>query len=116
MIRFPFAIEGSPNVNDLKILLPLVLVALLNVELTFAKGGKLTSGEYFVTQSWSQEQDFKRPYYVQVPEGVEGKLPVFVFLHGNGGNGKGEFFRDRQMLDIEAPAICGLLAYDHLDG
>lgn len=29
----------------------------------------LTSGEYYVTQSWSQEQSFKRPYHVHVPEG-----------------------------------------------
>ena len=29
----------------------------------------LTSGAYHVTQSWSQEQSFKRPYHVRVPEG-----------------------------------------------
>ncbi|MEC8783898.1 MAG: hypothetical protein VXY07_13780, partial [Planctomycetota bacterium] len=28
---------------------------------------ELESGEYFVTQSWSQEKNFRRPYFVQVP-------------------------------------------------
>lgn len=55
-----------------------------------ATSGELVSGEYFMTQSWSQEEDFKRPYYVSVPPRDEQrKLPVFVFLHGNGGNAKG---------------------------
>jgi len=55
-----------------------------------ATSGELASGEHFVTQSWSQEKDFKRPYYVSVPPAAEQrKLPVFVFLHGNGGNAKG---------------------------
>ena len=48
------------------------------------------SGQYFVTQSWSQEKNFQRPYYVNVPQRVgEQKLPVLIFLHGNGGTGKG---------------------------
>ena len=46
----------------------------------------LTSGEYHVTQSWSQERSFKRPYHVRVPEAESQQLPVLVFLHGNGGN------------------------------
>ncbi|MDP6546936.1 MAG: alpha/beta fold hydrolase [Phycisphaerae bacterium] len=51
---------------------------------------KLQSGEYFITQSWSQETDYKRPYFVNVPEGEKKKaLPVFIFLHGNGGNARG---------------------------
>jgi polyhydroxybutyrate depolymerase len=51
---------------------------------------QLTSGEYFVTQSWSQEKDFERAYYVSVPKRRDQqKLPVFIFLHGNGGNAKG---------------------------
>ena len=55
-----------------------------------AAGNELTSGEYFVTQSWSQEKDFQRPYYVNVPPRVgKQRLPVLIFLHGNGGNGKG---------------------------
>ena len=52
--------------------------------------GLLTSGEYFITQTWSQEKNYPRPYYVHIPESTEsGKLPVFIFLHGNGGNAKG---------------------------
>ncbi len=52
--------------------------------------GELTSGAYFIAQSWSQEKDFKRPYFVSLPERTDQqRLPVFVFLHGNGGNGKG---------------------------
>ena len=47
----------------------------------------VTTGEYVVTQSWSQETAFQRPYYVHVPEQAGGKrLPVLIFLHGNGGN------------------------------
>lgn len=50
-----------------------------------ATAAPVTSGEYFITQSWSQEEAFKRPYYVNVPDHSENKrLPVFVFLHGNG--------------------------------
>ena len=49
--------------------------------------GPLTSGEYFITQTWSQEHSFRRPYFVNVPAGdSDEKLPVFIFLHGNGGN------------------------------
>lgn len=52
--------------------------------------GRLDSGEYFVTQTWSQEHNFRRPYFVNVPPvpGASQKLPVFIFLHGNGGNAK----------------------------
>jgi poly(3-hydroxybutyrate) depolymerase len=64
--------------------------------------GQLESGEYFVTQSWSQEKDFKRPYYVSVPKRRDQqKLPVFIFLHGNGGNAKGAmngFLRKHQTM------------------
>lgn len=52
---------------------------------------QLQSGEYFITQTWSQEQNFRRPYFVNVPESTairSQKLPVFIFLHGNGGNAK----------------------------
>ncbi len=54
----------------------------------------LKPGEYFITQSWSQETTFKRPYHVSVPRPDESnaadqqKLPVFMFLHGNGGNAR----------------------------
>ena len=51
---------------------------------------QLKSGAYYITQSWSQETAFKRPYYVSVPERPgQQKLPAFIFLHGNGGNAKG---------------------------
>lgn len=47
----------------------------------------LESGQYFIRQSWSQETDYPRPYFVNVPKGKQGqKFPVFIFLHGNGGN------------------------------
>lgn len=47
------------------------------------------TGEYFISQSWSQERDFKRPYYVNVPEHIEhAKISVIIFLHGNGGDAK----------------------------
>ncbi len=55
-----------------------------------ASAAVLKSGEYSVTQSWSQEQNYQRPYLVKVPEAAKGrKLPVFIFLHGNGGNARG---------------------------
>lgn len=50
----------------------------------------LTSGDYHVTQSWSQEKSFERPYHVRVPD-VEDKprqLPVLIFLHGNGASAR----------------------------
>ena len=47
---------------------------------------EITSGRYTVTQTWPQEKDYERPYYVHVPNRPSRKrLPVFVFLHGNGG-------------------------------
>ena len=52
-----------------------------------ATKGLLKSGEYFITQSWSQEQNFKRSYHVNVPKNSKlKKLPVLIFLHGNGGD------------------------------
>ncbi len=51
---------------------------------------QIRSGEYFVTQSWSQERRFERPYYVNIPQRADrSKLPVLIFLHGNGGNARG---------------------------
>ncbi|MDH4476956.1 MAG: hypothetical protein QE274_10805 [Verrucomicrobiaceae bacterium] len=51
--------------------------------------GKLSSGEYSIRQSWSQEQDFPRPFQVNVPTNPDNrKLPVLIFLHGNGGNAR----------------------------
>lgn len=50
----------------------------------------LSSGEYFIRQSWSQEHDFPRSYHVHVPANPDHrKLPVFIFLHGNGGTARG---------------------------
>ena len=50
---------------------------------------QLKSGVYYITQSWTQETAFKRPYYVSVPENADQqKFPVLIFLHGNGGNAK----------------------------
>jgi len=55
-----------------------------------AQATKLESGEYFVKQSWSQEKDYERLYVVRVPDHkANQKVPVFVFLHGNGGNARG---------------------------
>ena len=69
---------------------------------------RLVSGEYFITQSWSQEKMFKRQYYVSVPEprvsearSNQPKYPVFIFLHGNGGNAKDAmrgFMRNRNQM------------------
>ncbi|MFP6764344.1 MAG: hypothetical protein VB858_12025 [Planctomycetaceae bacterium] len=63
---------------------------------------QLTSGKYFVTQSWSQEKAFRRPYYVNVPQHTgQQKHPVFIFLHGNGGNAQQAmqgFMRNRRKL------------------
>ncbi len=56
-----------------------------------AKSTSLNSGEYHVIQSWSQEANLKRPYLVRVPAGPSirpEKLPVLIFLHGNGGNAR----------------------------
>ena len=40
-----------------------------------------------MAQSWSQEREHDRPYFVVVPQDSGStKLPVFIFLHGNGGN------------------------------
>lgn len=75
--------------------LPFLLTALLFTPLAALHaaekpGGTLSSGEYFIRQSWLQEQGFPRPYHVHVPVNPEQrKLPVFIFLHGNGGNARG---------------------------
>jgi poly(3-hydroxybutyrate) depolymerase len=51
---------------------------------------RLSSGEYFIKQTWSQERDFPRPYQVHVPANPDQrKLPVLLFLHGNGGTARG---------------------------
>ncbi len=69
-----------------------LLPALLLVHLAALRGAdtpnaKISSGTYFIRQSWSQEQDFPRPYHVHVPANSDNrKLPILIFLHGNGGS------------------------------
>jgi len=47
-------------------------------------------GENAIKQSWSQEKNYARPYWVNIPELDDGEvLPVIIFLHGNGGNARG---------------------------
>ena len=46
---------------------------------------ELQSGSYTINQDWSQEQDYERSYFVHVPDSEE-PLPLFIFLHGRGGN------------------------------
>ncbi len=76
-----------PALTLLTILLLAPLAALRAADKSTAK---LSSGEYFIRQSWSQEQDFPRPYHVNVPPNPDNrKLPVLIFLHGNGGNARG---------------------------
>ena len=56
--------------------------------LSLCSADELKSGEFTVTQTWSQETDYKRIYYVNVPESKK-PLPFLIFLHGNGGNAEG---------------------------
>ena len=46
---------------------------------------ELESGSYTINQDWSQEQDYERSYFVHVPDSEE-PLPLFISLHGRGGN------------------------------
>lgn len=65
----------------------LFVIGLLIAGQSIGSAAELESGRYTVTQSWSQEQDFERSYFVEVPvAAAEGPLPLFIFLHGNGGN------------------------------
>ena len=67
------------------------IITIISIILSLsALAENIKSGEYSVTQSWSQESEYKRPYHVVVPEsGDKKKLPVFIALHGNGGNAQG---------------------------
>jgi polyhydroxybutyrate depolymerase len=77
-------------VPALTLLTLLLLMPVAELHAADKPDAKLSSGEYFIRQSWSQEQDFPRPYHVNVPANPDGrKLPVLIFLHGNGGNAKG---------------------------
>jgi len=55
-------------------------VGLLLITSSAANADDLSSVEYFITQSWSQQQSVARPYYVNVPSNSSNqKLPVFIF-------------------------------------
>ena len=86
---------GGDRVKSLMLMLTTILTA-GGIPLVDA-AEQLKSGVYYITQSWSQETAFKRPYYVSVPESADQqKFPIFIFLHGHGGNAKGamnEFMR-----------------------
>ena len=60
-------------------------IALLFGSQLVGLASELESGSYAINQDWSQEQDYERSYFVHVPESVE-PLPLFIFLHGRGGN------------------------------
>ncbi|MDF1755464.1 MAG: hypothetical protein P1U89_21930 [Verrucomicrobiales bacterium] len=66
------------------------LIALTVAIPFWSTGDELKSGEFFTQQSWSQETDFDRLWLVNLPQNAEPgqKLPVFLFLHGNGGNAR----------------------------
>ena len=71
-----------------------VCVLLLGFISLICEAGDIKSGEYFITQSWSQEKNYKHPYQVVVPQKKSSKAyPVFIYLHGNGGQAKGAMRR-----------------------
>ena len=73
-----------------RVLLPALLFLSVSPLHAADEPARLSSGEYFVRQTWAQEQDFPRPYHVHVPANPnQRKLPVFIFLHGNGGTARG---------------------------
>ena len=86
---------GKDIVKNFMLILSTTLIA-SSVPIVAAEK-HLMSGVYHITQSWSQETAFKRLYYVNVPEhSDQQKLPIFIFLHGHGGNAKdamNEFMR-----------------------
>jgi poly(3-hydroxybutyrate) depolymerase len=68
---------------------PLILIA-ASPSAAGKPSAPLASGDYFIRQSWSQEKDFDRLYLVRVPTHTDGrKLPVVIFLHGNGDSARG---------------------------
>ena len=87
-----------------------VLIACSVANASDTPSGTLSSGEYFVRQSWSQEQDFPRPYLVHVPASPEKrKLPVFIFLHGNGSNARSSmpgFLRQHPTMAERYVMVC----------
>ena len=70
---------GEDIVKSLMVILTTALVAGDVPHMDAAE--RLKSGEYYITQSWSQETMFKRLYAVSVPERPDQqKLPVFIFF------------------------------------
>ena len=72
---------------------------------------RLESGKYTIQQSWSQERNARRPFYVSVPRSQRNqpKRPVFIFLHGNGGNAQGAmngFKRHRKRIVSASISRC----------
>ena len=60
------------------------------LEEILAGGNEEEDGKYSIKQSWSQEENYARPYWVNIPPlDNDESLPVIIFLHGNGGNAKG---------------------------
>ena len=68
-----------------KVLHLLYAIALLFGSYSVGFALELESGSYSINQDWSQEQGYERSYLVHAPNIVE-PLPLFIFLHGNGGN------------------------------
>ena len=60
-------------------------IALLLIGQVVGLALELESGSYTINQDWSQEQGYERSYFVHVSDSME-PLPLFIFLHGNGGN------------------------------
>ena len=82
--------ELSSDAMRLTLLTALLLLSVSPLQAADKPDAHLSSGEYFIRQSWSQEHDFPRPYHVHVPANPDHrKLPVFIFLHGNGGTALG---------------------------
>ena len=66
---------------------------ILFITASHSSATELKSGEYFITQSWSQESNYKHSYYLEVPTKKSDKpYPVLIILHGMGGKAKGRMF------------------------
>lgn len=106
------SVPGNRGVNksqrnqDMKFLSTIIAACVVVRSVTVsATAVPVASGEYSLAQSWAQEDSFKRPYYVNVPAQSDNKrLPVIVFLHGNGGDAREAlkgFCRGRKMIASE---------------
>lgn len=75
--------------HALHLLKPIVIGVVLSLA-TLSSAADIKPGTYTLTQSWSQESNYPRPYHVHVPRNSgAAPLPVLVYLHGNGGNAEG---------------------------